>query len=289
MFYFADTNANRLRISFHQKMPVVSFPARTFKLFVHLLGQLVKLLHDVFFVAAGILFMVWLFLCTFFNGNILPILSILIVRPLSLSLHESLLCSIASLGWSTVIYYSILVGRFQPIFYGDLDKISTKYPGNKLLISNHVAMTDGVALFAVAHRIGRLGQLRFFAKKSLLFFPVLGLACYFHNFVFLARNWLKDERKIRGTFAGMMQWRQFWMCLFPEGTRINAAKLRESQAFAKERGMLPLQHVLQPRVKGLCASLAALHGQVRGARLLPARLRLTAFDPLLGSWTAWWT
>jgi lysophosphatidic acid acyltransferase/lysophosphatidylinositol acyltransferase len=149
------------------------------------------------------------------------------------------------------------------VFYGDIDLLKTKYTGNKLLLSNHIAATDGVALFALAHRVRRLGQLRFFAKKSLLFFPVLGLGCYFLNFVFLSRNWLKDSKKIRETFADMMQWKRFWMCLFPEGTRITVKKLRESQEFALERNMRPLQHVLQPRVKGLCAALAALRSEVR--------------------------
>ncbi len=207
--------------------------------------------------------MLWLVICTFFNGNILPLISVLFIRPISLSAHEYLLCYIASLGWSTVLNYCVIIGRFQPVFYGDLEILSKAFKGNKLLLSNHVAMTDGLALFAIAQRAGRLGQLRFFAKKSLLFFPVLGFGCYFLNFVFLSRNWLKDSRTIQQTFSNIKQWRRFWMCLFAEGTRITPKKLLESQEFARERNMRPLQHVLQPRVKGLRAALEALHDEVR--------------------------
>ena len=215
-----------------------------------------------FFILCGISFMIWLVVCTFFNGNLLPVFSVLLIRPISLSAHESLLCYIASLGWSAVLNYCIIIGRFKPVFYGDLESLSNAYKGNKLLLSNHVAMTDGLALFAIAQRAGRLGQLRFFAKKSLLFFPILGFGCYFLNFVFLSRTWLKDSKTIQQTFSNIKQWRRFWMCLFAEGTRINARKLLESQEFARERKMRPLQHVLQPRIKGLRAALEALHDEV---------------------------
>ena len=230
-----------------------------------------SIFHASFFIISGIIFMVWLIVCTFFIGNILPLISVLFIRPISLNAHENLLCYLASLGWGAVLNYCVLVGRFQPVFYGDLESISTAYKGNKLLLSNHVAMADGLALFAIAQRAGRLGQLRFFAKKSLLFFPVLGFGCYFLNFVFLSRNWLKDSRTIQQTFSNLQKWRRFWMCLFAEGTRINAKKLLESQEYARERKMRPLQHVLQPRIKGLRAALEALHDEVHS----PLRLSCT--------------
>jgi 1-acyl-sn-glycerol-3-phosphate acyltransferase len=221
-----------------------------------------RVCHASFFLLSGILFMVWVVVCTFFNGNLLPLMSVLFIRPISLSAHEYLLCYIASLGWSTVLNYCVFFGRFQPVFYGDLEAILEAHKGNKLLLSNHVGMTDGLALFAIAQRAGRLGQLRFFAKKSLLFFPVLGFGCYFLNFVFLSRNWLKDSKTIQKTFSDIKKWQRFWMCLFAEGTRITARKLLASQEFARERKMRPLQHVLQPRIKGLRAALEALHSEV---------------------------
>ena len=252
-----------------------NFLTRIGIMFISIVRYMWSIVLRVTFFLTGITFMTWLGLCTFFNGNVLPIISTLVIRPISLSAHESLLCCIASLGWSVVVYYCVLVGRFNPLFYGDIDLLATKYTGNKLLLANHISMTDGVTIFAVAHRVQRLGQLRFFAKKSLLFFPVLGLGCYFLNFVFLSRNWLKDGKKIRDTFSDMMKWKRFWMCLFPEGTRISINKLRESQAFARERNIRPLHHVLQPRVKGLCAVLAALRSEVLHC-VLAAALRAVA-------------
>lgn len=246
-----------------------------------------NLFRATFYIITGIIFMIWLVICTFFNGNLLPIISVLIIRPISLSAHESLLCYIASLGWGTVLNYCVIIGRFQPVFYGDMESLSTAFNGNKLLLSNHVAMTDGLALFAIAQRAGRLGQLRFFAKKSLLFFPVLGFGCYFLNFVFLSRNWLKDSKTIQQTFSNIKQWRRFWMCLFPEGTRINPKKLLESQEFARERKMRPLQHVLQPRVKGLRAALEALHDEVHEQPIHKTRHIRMSHDMIRATMASW--
>lgn len=44
---------------------------------------------------------------------------------------------------------------------------------------------------------------------------------------------------------------QLWLCLFPEGTRFSQAKSVSGQLQASGRGYPPLQHVLQPKVKGL--------------------------------------
>lgn len=54
-------------------------------------------------------------------------------------------------------------------------------------------------------RAGHLGDLRFFAKRELLYTPFLGMAAYFLNFVFLSRRWEKDRQKLGRIFGEMTQ------------------------------------------------------------------------------------
>jgi hypothetical protein len=56
--------------------------------------------------------------------------------------------------------------------------------------------------------------------------------------------------------------RTFWMCLFPEGTRISRSKIEASREFSRGRGIPMLERVLTPRSKGMSATLVALRGSV---------------------------
>jgi len=121
-----------------------------------------------------------------------------------------------------------------------------------------------VAVFLVGHRLQRIGNMRFMVKKALLFVPVLGVAAYFLDFIFLSRNWNKDEQAIRRVFRSMLEGtrkRLFWICMFPEGTRITSQKLRESHEYATRKNLPILKHVLIPRVKGLHACLIGLRNE----------------------------
>jgi len=104
-------------------------------------------------------------------------------------------------------------------------------------------------------------------KQVLLLFPILGLAAYFLNFVFLSRTWTKDEGAIRKVFRSMIEGARkrskiFWICLFPEGTRLTPAKLQKSQEYAASKNLPHLKHLLIPRIKGLQATLVGLRQDV---------------------------
>jgi hypothetical protein len=49
---------------------------------------------------------------------------------------------------------------------------------------------------------------------------------------------------------------------FVEGTRSTSEKIDQSKAFAKERGLEPLDHVLVPRTKGFVASVQGLRSHI---------------------------
>lgn len=121
-------------------------------------------------------FIVWCLTTTCVNGNIIPVFLLFFVRPLFPRLHERFLSNQASWGWGSIADFTQLQGRLRPRITGTCDARSLELlrSGNAMLLSNHVDATDGLALFVLAQRCGRLGSLRFFAKHELLFVPVLG-------------------------------------------------------------------------------------------------------------------
>lgn len=106
---------------------------------------------------------------------------------------------------------------------------------------------------------------------------------WFADFLFLARNWAKDEKSLKVNqnnsskytymyltecfyqsfylyisldFCWQTGFEQqvrnpvpFWLALFAEGTRFTQTKLIEAQEFARSRGMPIPKNVLVPRTK----------------------------------------
>lgn len=63
----------------------------------------------------------------------------------------------AHAGWGSIIHYVEIVGGFKPIFYGNLDQVlrGEMSHKSKIVISNHVCMTDALAIFSIADRFER--------------------------------------------------------------------------------------------------------------------------------------
>jgi len=224
-----------------------------------------RMFLGVFYYASGLVFMLWVLVTTCFNGNVLPPLSILFIKPFSPHFHERILQWLANLGWGSIIDYVEIVGRVQPVITGNIVSDAAQPAGNKIMVCNHVSASDNVAIFVAARTLGHLGHLRFFAKKELLYVPILGWAAYFLGFIFLKRSWHEDKESVFKTFeqvAGSTTKRNFCLVMYPEGTRVSEKKLAESQEFAKSRGMLVLKHVLVPRVKGLLATFERLRSEI---------------------------
>jgi len=113
---------------------------------------------------------------------------------------------------------------------------------------------------------------RAFAKKSLAWqLPVVGWTASLLNFIFLSRNFEKDKVNISKQMKQLAQrsqyysTRNYWLTIFPEGTRCRPDKLEESQAFAKSRGLPVFKHVLVPRMKGLLATLGEHDNTLRNS------------------------
>jgi 1-acyl-sn-glycerol-3-phosphate acyltransferase len=99
-------------------------------------------------------------------------------------------------------------------------------------------------------------------KGSLRWIPFVGNALSAIGFVFLSRSWESDKTKLRKAFSNLKTSDfGYWLASHPEGTRLNAKKLEEANAFAKAKGLPQMKNVLLPRVKGFYAALSSLRDQ----------------------------
>ncbi|KAJ3076727.1 hypothetical protein HDU98_000606 [Podochytrium sp. JEL0797] len=102
-----------------------------------------------------------------------------------------------------------------------------------VVMSNHQTLLDWVYLWLATWHRGKQGSLRIMLKDSIQWVPVFGWGMYFFSFVYMSRNWAKDERDllhrlpmIRDNCLGY-----YWLLLFPEGTIISPSTLEKARGF----------------------------------------------------------
>ena len=134
---------------------------------------------------------------------------------------------------------------------------------NAIVVANHQQMPDITTIMTFARTKDRLGDLKFFVKKALKWVPGVGWGMQFINCLFVDRDWTSDRETIRRTFATLVEEQiPTWLVTFVEGTRATPEKIAHSQAFARERGLAVLEHVLLPRTKGFVAAVRGLGDHV---------------------------
>ncbi|KFM65688.1 1-acyl-sn-glycerol-3-phosphate acyltransferase epsilon, partial [Stegodyphus mimosarum] len=125
-------------------------------------------------------------------------------------------------------------------------------------MSNHQSTVDWVIVHMLADRQGSIGHVRYVMKDSLQLVPMYGFYFYEHGCVFVKRHYF-DSNKMISSLQYLQNKRiPTWMVIFPEGTRYNPLAsnvIEKSRAFAKERGLVPLKHVLTPKYKGFHIAL----------------------------------
>jgi 1-acyl-sn-glycerol-3-phosphate acyltransferase len=130
-----------------------------------------------------------------------------------------------------------------------------------VLISNHSSMVDIPAIFSLALRKGRLGDLKWMVKDVLKWVPGIGWGMVFLGCIFLKREWAKDREHVRATFSLLRDESiPSWLICFPEGTRMTPPKLQKSQAYAANAGIRVPNNLMVPRTKGFAASVTGLRG-----------------------------
>ncbi|KAI9350932.1 hypothetical protein BDR26DRAFT_851789, partial [Obelidium mucronatum] len=109
-------------------------------------------------------------------------------------------------------------------------------------------------------------------KDSLKWVPVFGWGMHFFSFIYVSRNWLKDERallkqvsKIRDSCMGY-----FWLFVFPEGTIISPDTLEKARSFSEKNNLV-------------CdAGVSPIHGSQTNSIYNPTRVLIPRYKAL---WT----
>jgi 1-acyl-sn-glycerol-3-phosphate acyltransferase len=140
-----------------------------------------------------------------------------------------------------------------------------EYNAQYLIVSNHVSWVDIVALQRVFR--GRVAFLRFFLKQELIWFPILGQACWAVDFPFMKRytpEYLAKHPEKRGTDLettrrACHKFRKIPVAIlnFLEGTRFTPEKHREQKSQYKR--------LLRPRTGGFAFVLASLSDELDAA------------------------
>ncbi|XP_012501348.1 PREDICTED: 1-acyl-sn-glycerol-3-phosphate acyltransferase epsilon [Propithecus coquereli] len=137
----------------------------------------------------------------------------------------------------------------QILLYGDL-------PENKeniIYLANHQSTVDWIVADVLAIRQNALGHVRYVLKDRLKWLPLYG--CYFpqHGGIYVKRSAKFNEKEMRNKLQSYVNTgTPMYLVIFPEGTRYNPRQtklLSASQAFAAQKGLAVLKHVLTPRIK----------------------------------------
>ena len=191
--------------------------------------------------------------------NTLQLLShtlLFLPRPTRLAIAQQL----ADVFWLLFPFATEVHSSIPLLLTGD-PPLSTD--SSALLIGNHAPGLDFPVGCSISFLPGGpgVGRLLVLMKQSLSFYPIVGWTHVLQGSLFLTRRWESDKRQIDAKMSEILQPsfpRPFWLGVYPEGTRITAAKKAASQAFSRERSLPLFHHVLFPRTKGFTYVLSAL-------------------------------
>lgn len=130
-----------------------------------------------------------------------------------------------------------------------------------IVISNHCSFLDFCMVHSVSVKKKMIGNCRYFAKDSIKYMPFFGWGMYLAGFIFLKRNWAKDQKHINSTFETLTKNQlPVHLISYLEGTRVNPQKIIQSHEYAKKNNLPLLNYTLLPRSKGFAASVKGLRG-----------------------------
>ncbi len=123
-----------------------------------------------------------------------------------------------------------------------------------LIISNHVSWVDIFTIFRAFHR--RAAFVRFFLRRQLIFFPIVGQACWALEFPFMRRRPEKREKDLATARRATQRYRHMPVAIaaYLEGTRFSEEKRVDQDS--------PYAHLLRPRVGAISFVLASLWDQL---------------------------
>ncbi|CAH1437974.1 unnamed protein product [Lactuca virosa] len=204
-----------------------------------------------------------LFLLSGLIINFLQAFFFVLVRPCSKNMYRKINACLAQLLWLELIWLFDWWAHIKVDLFIDSETLELMGKEHVLLICNHKSDIDWLIGWVLAQRSGCLGSTLALVKKSLKFLPVIGWSMWFTEYIFLERNWSKDENILMEGFENLRDFPMpFWLAVFVEGTRFTHAKLLAAQEYAIATKSPVPRNVLIPRTKGFVAAVNHLRSFV---------------------------
>jgi len=129
----------------------------------------------------------------------------------------------------------------------DIDVIND----NSIIMMNHRTRLDWMFAWCLVNRFKRTHNEKIIMKDSLKSIPFFGWGMQSLGFIFLSRNWSKDEKYLDEVihYYGELNY-PIQLLIFPEGTDLQNNSKKKSDEHAQKEGLPILDYVLHPRVKG---------------------------------------
>lgn len=151
------------------------------------------------------------------------------------------------------IWLSLPVALLEVIFGTRFKYIGDKLVNSErsLIIMNHRTRLDWLFLTAIMIRQSRTSNLKIILKSQLKTSPCIGWAMQAACFIFLARQWVKDQVWLTSVLKYFTEIRyDFQLLLFPEGINLCRTGSELSNAFAQKHGLPTYKYVLHPHTTG---------------------------------------
>nr|QYJ54459.1 lysophosphatidic acid acyltransferase 2 [Consolida ajacis] len=205
------------------------------------------------------LFVVPFGLIFLFSGlivNIIQAICFVVIRPVSKNTSRRINKFLAELLWLQFVWLIDWWAHVKIQIYMDPEEYKLVGKEHALFLANHKSDIDWLLGWVFAQRSGCLGCAPAVMKKSLKFLPVIGWTMWFSEYLFLERNWAKDESTLKSGLRRLEDFPcPFWLALFVEGTRFTKAKLLAAQEYAASAGLPVPRNVLIPRTKGFVSAV----------------------------------
>ncbi|CAK9165062.1 unnamed protein product [Ilex paraguariensis] len=189
--------------------------------------------------------------------NLIQAICFVLVRTFSKNTYRRINRVLAELLWLELIWLVDWWASVKIQLYTDSETFRFLGKEHALVISNHRSDIDWLVGWILAQRSGCLGSTVAVMKKSSKLLPVIGWSMWFSEYLFLERNWAKDEITLKSSFQRLGDFpHAFWLALFVEGTRFTQAKLLAAQEYATSAGLPVPRNVLIPRTKGFVTAVS---------------------------------
>ncbi|XP_030952382.1 1-acyl-sn-glycerol-3-phosphate acyltransferase 2-like isoform X1 [Quercus lobata] len=195
--------------------------------------------------------------------NLIQAVFFILVRPLSKNMYRKINKVVAELLWLELICLVDWWAGVKIELYTDSETFQLMGKEHALFICNHRSDIDWLVGWVLAQRLDCLGSTLAIMKKAVKSLPVIGWSMWFSGYVFVERNWAKDESTLKSGFRQLEDFPfPFWLALFVEGTRFTEAKLFAAQKYAASKGLPVPRNVLIPRTKGFVSAVSHMRSFV---------------------------